>query len=197
MATATRDTGPQIHESAVVETPISIGVGTKIWHFCHIMGGARIGAGCVLGQNTYVAASVVIGNGCHIQNNVSLYDGVTLEDDVFVGPSCVLTNVRRPRAAVSRRDQFQPTLVGRGATLGANSTIVAGIRIGCWAFIGAGCVVLTDVPDYALVVGNPARTIGWVSRAGERLMFIDGVAHCPLTSEKYLMSADGLVAHAG
>ncbi len=193
MTTAFPEVPPQIHPSAFVEQPVALGSGTKIWHFCHIMPGARIGARCVLGQNTFVAGTVVIGNGCHVQNNVSLYDGVILADDVFVGPSCVFTNVRRPRASISRRGEFQQTIVGCGATLGANATIVAGVRIGCWAFIGAGCVVTSDVPDYSLVVGNPARAVGWVSRAGERLVFEDGIAHCPMTNERYVMDANGPV----
>jgi len=185
--------GTLIHPSAVIDSPATIGEGTRIWHFCHVMAGARIGARCVLGQNTFVAASVVIGDGCRIQNNVSLYDGVTLEEDVFVGPSCVFTNVRRPRASVSRRDEFDETLVSRGATLGANATVLAGVNIGRWAFVGAGSVVLTNVPDYALVVGNPARSIGWVSRAGERLLFHQGIAYCPRTNERYVLGADETV----
>jgi UDP-2-acetamido-3-amino-2,3-dideoxy-glucuronate N-acetyltransferase len=183
----------QIHETAVVDSPVWIGNGTKIWHFCHVMAGAHIGARCVLGQNTFVAGTVKVGNDCHIQNNVSLYDGVVLEDEVFLGPSCVFTNVRRPRSCISQRNCFVPTLVKRGATLGANSTIVAGVTIGLCAFIGAGCVVLASVPDYALVVGNPARTIGWVSRAGERLVFEGGIAFCARTHERYVL-CNGRVA---
>jgi UDP-2-acetamido-3-amino-2,3-dideoxy-glucuronate N-acetyltransferase len=173
-----------IHPSAVVEYPVTIGQNTKIWHFCHVMAGARIGANCMLAQNVYMAGTAVVGDGCRIQNNVSLYDGVALEDDVFLGPSCVFTNVRNPRANI-RPGQFEPTLVHRGATLGANCTIVAGCHIGSWAFVGAGCVVLRNVPDYALVVGNPARQIGWVSRQGARLDFKDGVARCPSTGNAY------------
>jgi UDP-2-acetamido-3-amino-2,3-dideoxy-glucuronate N-acetyltransferase len=193
MASASLDSSVEVHPSAVIELPVSIGKGTKVWHFCHITSGACIGERCVFGQNCFVAGTARIGDDCHIQNNVSLYDGVILQDEVFVGPSCVFTNVRRPRAAISRRGQYQQTLVQRGATLGANSTIVAGVTIGCWAFVGAGCVVLTDMPDYALVVGNPARTVGWVSRVGERLVFNDGVAHCPVTNDRYVLRADSTV----
>ena len=171
MTSTSFDASVKIHPSALIELPVTIGEGTKIWHFCHIMSGAYIGARCVLGQNCFVAGTVSIGDDCHIQNNVSLYDGVLLQDEVFVGPSCVFTNIRRPRAAVSRQGHFQQTRVQRGATLGANSTIVAGVTVGRWAFVGAGCVVLKDLPDYALVVGNPARPVGWVSRAGEPLVF--------------------------
>jgi UDP-2-acetamido-3-amino-2,3-dideoxy-glucuronate N-acetyltransferase len=178
----------QIHETAVVDPPIRIGEGTKIWHFCHVMAGARIGARCVLGQNAYVASTVEVGDDCHIQNNVSLYDGVILENDVFLGPSCVFTNVRRPRAHISQRDRFLTTLVKRGATIGANATILAGVTIGQHAFVGAGSVVLAAVPAHALVVGNPARSIGWVSRAGERLVFDNGVAFCPTTHERYSLA---------
>lgn len=194
MASKSFDSSVEIHPSALIELPVTLGEGTKIWHFCHVMSGALIGARCVLGQNCFVAGTVIIGDDCHIQNNVSLYDGVHLQDEVFVGPSCVFTNVRRPRAAVSRHGQFQQTTVQRGATLGANSTIVAGVTIGRWAFVGAGCVVLADIPDYALVVGNPARFVGWVSRAGERLVFANGVAHCPVTNDRYVVRANGKVA---
>jgi len=173
-----------IHPSAIVDLPVSIGARTKVWHFCHVMNGATLGTDCVLGQNVFIAGNVVIGNACRIQNNVSVYDGVTLEDEVFLGPSCVFTNVRNPRAQVRRRN-FEPTRVLRGATLGANCTVVAGCTIGRWAFIGAGSVVVKNVPDYALVVGNPARRIGWVSRHGARLNFIDSTARCPETDALY------------
>jgi UDP-2-acetamido-3-amino-2,3-dideoxy-glucuronate N-acetyltransferase len=159
------------HETAVIDTPCEIGEGTRIWHFCHIMPRAKIGANCVLGQNVFVASDVIIGNNVKIQNNVSLYTGVILEDDVFCGPSMVFTNVVNPRSHVSRKSEYQRTLVKRGATLGANSTIVCGTTIGKYAFVGAGAVVTRDVPDYALVVGVPARIVGWMCRCGMRLPF--------------------------
>jgi UDP-2-acetamido-3-amino-2,3-dideoxy-glucuronate N-acetyltransferase len=159
-----------IHPSAVVDAGATIGEDTRIWHFCHVSSGARIGAGCVLGQNVYVAGSVRIGDRCRIQNNVSLYDGVTLEDDVFVGPSVVFTNVKRPRALVSRRTEFQPTRVDRGSTLGANATIVCGVRVGVHGFVAAGAVVTRDVPPQAMVQGVPATQVGWVCRCGADLV---------------------------
>ena len=157
------------HPSAIIDQPCSIGACTKIWHFCHISAGARIGERCSFGQNVYVAGTVVIGNNVKVQNNVSIYDAVTLEDDVFCGPSMVFTNVVNPRSHVSRKDEYRKTLVKRGATLGANCTIVCGHTIGRYAFIGAGTVVIRDVPDYALVVGNPGRIAGWVCRCGVKL----------------------------
>jgi len=153
----------------------------------HISGGARIGRGCSFGQNVFVANDVRIGDNVRIQNNVSVYDAVTLEDDVFCGPSMVFTNVHNPRAAVARKHEYRPTLVRRGATLGANCTIVCGTTIGQHAFVGAGAVVSRDVPDYALVVGVPAKQIGWMSRHGERLAFVDGAATCPATGERYVL----------
>lgn len=187
MTTANRPSRTQIeiHASAVIDEPVVIGDGTKIWHFCHVMAGAQLGNDCVLGQNVFVASSVVVGNGCRIQNNVSLYDGVTLEDQVFVGPSCVFTNVRRPRASINQHNKYVRTLVKHGTTLGANATILAGVIIGDWAFIGAGSVVTTNVPRHAVVVGNPARLIEWVDRAGNRLCFSNGVARDPITNEQY------------
>ncbi len=161
--------GATIHETALVDDPCDIGTGTKIWHFSHVLGHSRIGRNCVLGQNVVAGPHVVIGDNCKIQNNVSVYKGVTLEDGVFCGPSCVFTNVTNPRAEIERKSEFKPTLVKRGATIGANATIVCGHTIGAYAFIGAGAVVTRDVPDYALMVGNPARRIGWMSRAGVRL----------------------------
>ena len=158
-----------IHESAFVDQPCEIGEGTKIWHFCHITKNARIGARCVLGQNVFIANDVVIGNNVKIQNNVSVYTGVELEDDVFCGPSCVFTNVINPRSQIVRHDKYQRTLVRRGATIGANATIVCGATIGRYAFIGAGAVVRGDVPDYALMLGVPADQKGWMSRHGHRL----------------------------
>jgi UDP-2-acetamido-3-amino-2,3-dideoxy-glucuronate N-acetyltransferase len=156
------------HPSAIIDRPASIGAGTKIWHFCHVMAGARIGARCMLGQNVFVAATAVIGDGCRIQNNVSIYDGVVLERDVFVGPSAVFTNVRNPRAEIRRdRAAFEPTLVRRGATIGANATIVCGVELGEYAFVAAGAVVTRDVAAHALVAGVPARNAGRACRCGE------------------------------
>jgi UDP-2-acetamido-3-amino-2,3-dideoxy-glucuronate N-acetyltransferase len=155
------------HPTAAIDRGARLGAGTKVWHFCHVMGGARIGDRCVLGQNVFVAASARIGNGCRIQNNVSLYDGVVLEDHVFVGPSAVFTNVRNPRADVDRRAAIEPTHVGRGVTIGANATIVCGVRIGDHAFVGAGAVVTRDVPSHAIVTGVPARRTGWICRCGD------------------------------
>jgi len=176
------------HPSAVIDEPCQIGKGTKIWHFCHVMAGAVIGERCVLGQNCFVGSRARLGNNCKIQNNVSLYDCVILEDDVFCGPSMVFTNVVNPRSHVSRKDEYKATLVRRGATIGANATIVCGITIGRYAFIGAGAVVTKDVPDYALVVGVPGRVVGWMSKYGDRLAFdADGVAKCPATGEVYKM----------
>ncbi len=171
-----------VHPSAIIDSDVQIGEGSKIWHFAHVLPGSRIGARCVLGQNTMVGPNVSLGDGCKLQNNVALYSGVTLEDDVFCGPSCVFTNVLTPRAFVERKNEFGPTLVKRGATIGANATIVCGHTIGAYAMIGAGAVVTKDVPDYALVVGNPARRIGWVSRTGERL---GPDLVCPRTGERY------------
>lgn len=157
------------HPSAVVDDGASIGAGTKLWHFVHVMPGARVGAGCVLGHGAFVGAGVHIGDGCRVQNHVSVYEGVTIEDDVFLGPSCVFTNVKTPRAFVSRKDQFAPTRVGRGASIGANATIVCGVTIGAYALIGAGAVVARDVAPHAIVVGVPAVWAGWACRCGERL----------------------------
>lgn len=177
-----------IHPSAVVDQPADIGEGSKIWHFCHVMAHTRIGKGCSLGQNVFVASKVIIGDNVKIQNNVSLYEGVVCEDDVFLGPSMVFTNVYNPRSAVNRKGEYLQTLVKRGATIGANATIVCGHTIGAFAFIGAGAVVVRDVPDYALVVGNPARQIGWMSEYGERLRFDSGtVAVCPGSGETYIL----------
>lgn len=159
----------QVHETAIVDDDAVIGEGTKIWHWVHVCRGAQIGRDCVLGQNVYIGPGVVIGDGCKIQNNVSIYAGVTLEDEVFVGPSAVFTNVKLPRAAVDRSDEFAPTLVRRGATIGANATIVCGVELGELSFVGAGSVVTRDVASRALVVGNPARTIGTVCACGEPL----------------------------
>lgn len=176
-----------IHPSAYVDEPCEIGAGTKIWHFCHVMAGARIGEDCILGQNVFVANDVVIGDNVKIQNNVSLYTGVELEDDVFCGPSCVFTNVINPRSQIVRHSLYQQTLVRRGATIGANATIVCGATIGRYAFIGAGAVVRGDAPDYALMLGVPARRAGWMSRHGYRLPApdADGVMVCPESGWRY------------
>ena len=176
------------HPSAIVDPGAEIGDGSKVWHFAHVCSGARIGAGCSLGQGVFVGNDVRIGRNVRIQNNVSVYDAVTLEDDVFCGPSMVFTNVMNPRAAVSRKDEYRPTLVKRGATLGANCTIVCGSTIGEFAFVGAGAVVTGDVPAYALMVGVPARRIGWMSAHGERLDLPargEGEAACPATGDRY------------
>lgn len=181
---------PHIHYTAVVDEGALVGEGTRIWHFCHVCAGARIGRDCSLGQNVYVGALARIGERVKIQNNVSVYDAVTLEDEVFCGPSVVFTNVYNPRAAVDRRHALRTTRVGRGATLGANSTVVCGLSIGQWAFVAAGAVVRRDVPDFALVVGVPARQVGWVSRHGQRLdLPLQGSAQaaCPDTGELYVL----------
>ncbi|HTT08215.1 MAG TPA: acyltransferase [Gammaproteobacteria bacterium] len=178
----------KVHPTAIVDEGAQIGQGTAIWHWVHVCGGARIGRDCMLGQGVFVGNHVVIGNNVRIQNSVSVYDNVTLEDDVFCGPSMVFTNVYNPRSFVSRKDEFRDTLVKRGATLGANCTVVCGVTIGEYAFIGAGAVVNRDVPDYSLVVGVPAKQIGWISRHGERLdlpLVGVGEAHCPRTREVY------------
>lgn len=182
-----------IHETAVIDTGAQVGANSKVWHFCHLMGGSVIGKDCSLGQNVFVASSVVLGNGCKIQNNVSLYEGVVCEEEVFLGPSCVFTNVKNPRSSVNRRSEYLSTHVGRGATIGANATIVCGLSLGAYCFVGAGAVVTRDVPDFALVVGNPAHRIGWMSRRGERLNFNDeGMAVCPLSNERYILQ-DGTI----
>jgi len=183
------------HASAVVDPGAQIGDGTKVWHFTHVCSGARIGAGCSLGQGVFVGNDVRIGRNVRIQNNVSVYDAVTLEDDVFCGPSMVFTNVMNPRAAVPRKDEYRPTHVKRGATLGANSTIVCGSTIGEYAFVGAGAVVTGDVPAHALVVGVPARRIGWMSAHGERLALPAsgrGEANCPASGARYRLDGETL-----
>jgi UDP-2-acetamido-3-amino-2,3-dideoxy-glucuronate N-acetyltransferase len=184
-----------VHPSAYVDEPCSIGAGTKIWHFCHVMAGAHIGERCILGQNVHIAPDVVIGNQVKIQNNVSVYTGVILEDDVFCGPSCVFTNVINPRSQIVRHDQFARTLVRRGATIGANATIVCGATIGQYAFLGAGAVVRGDVPDYALMLGVPARQHGWMSRHGHRLVRAeaDGTWRCPESGWRYREVAPGVL----
>ena len=185
------------HETAIVDDGASVGDGTHIWHWTHVSGGAAIGRGCSLGQNVFVGNSVRIGDNAKIQNNVSVYDDVTLEDDVFCGPSMVFTNVYNPRSHVSRKEEYRPTRVRRGATLGANCTIVCGIEIGEYAFVAAGAVVNRNVPDYALMAGVPARQIGWVSRHGERLdlpLTGSGEARCAGTGERYRLENGRLAA---
>lgn len=179
--------GVFIHPSAVVDDGAKLGDGTKIWHFCHIFKGATIGQDCKIGQNVVVHGSVVVGNNVKIQNNVSIYDGVMLEDDVFCGPSCVFTNIFNPRSAVNRNDPkfYRPTLVKKGATIGANATIVCGVTIGRFAFIGAGAVVTRDVDDYALVFGSPAKAHGWMCECGEKISSVRGKLCCPVCGAKY------------
>lgn len=184
------DDNQAVHPSAIVDVGAVLGEGTRVWHFSHVCGGARIGAACSLGQNVFVGNDVVIGDRVKIQNNVSVYDAVTLEDEVFCGPSMVFTNVYNPRAGFVRKNQYRRTLVRRGASIGANATIVCGVTVGAYAFIGAGAVVNRDVPDFALMAGVPARQIGWISRFGERLdlpLTGNGEAYCPHTGDAYLL----------
>ena len=181
------------HESAYLDDGAIVGLGTKIWHFCHVMKDARIGQRCVLGQNVNVDSGVVIGDNVKIQNNVSVYTGVTIEDDVFLGPSCVLTNVTNPRSQVNRHSLYERTMIRRGATVGANATIVCGITLGRYCFIAAGAVVSKDVPDYALIIGNPGRQKGWMSRHGHVLRNPDaqGIMVCPESGFRYQESPAG------
>jgi UDP-2-acetamido-3-amino-2,3-dideoxy-glucuronate N-acetyltransferase len=180
---------PYIHPTAIVDAGADIGEDTKVWHFVHVSTGARIGKRCVLGQNVFVAGSVRIGDGVKIQNNVSLYDGVEIESDVFLGPSCVFTNVNEPRAFLERKHEYRPTKVRRGASIGANATVVCGHEIGEFSFVAAGAVVTRDVPPYALFAGVPARRMGWVSRAGRRLSG-EGLVRCPDTGEVYRIEGE-------
>ena len=182
------------HETAIIDEGCTIGEGTRIWHFSHVMSGCAIGTNCNIGQNVVISPGVILGNNVKVQNNVSVYTGVICDDDVFLGPSCVFTNVTNPRSAVNRKSQYAKTRVGKGATIGANATIVCGHDIGAYAFIGAGAVVTKNVPDYALLVGNPARQLGWMSEFGHRLHFDkEGVAECPESHDKYLLR-DGKVS---
>lgn len=182
-----------VHDTAIVDDGASIGNDTKIWHFCHVMSGTVIGDGCSLGQNVFTANKVVLGNNVKVQNNVSIYKGVVCEDDVFLGPSMVFTNVINPRSHVSRKHEYKQTIVKQGASIGANATIVCGVTIGRFAFIGAGTVVTKDVPDYGLVVGNPGRLDGWMSEYGERLHFSMGQATCSATGDQYQLK-QGIVS---
>lgn len=178
-----------IHETAVIDNGAQIGSGTKIWHFCHVMGTAQIGENCVLGQNVFVGNKAILGNNVKVQNNVSVYEGVVCEDDVFLGPSMVFTNVVNPRSAVNRKEEFKKTIVKRGATIGANTTIVCGITLGEYCFIGAGAVITKDVKPFSLMAGVPARQKGWVSRSGAILG--DDLV-CPETGEKYILADEFL-----
>lgn len=184
-----------VHPSSIIDEPCTIGKGSRIWHFCHIMSGAIIGEGCVLGQNVMVGNNVIIGNNVKIQNNVSIYSGVELEDDVFCGPSCVFTNVINPRSQIPRQSEFQPTLIRRGATIGANATILCGITIGRYAFIAAGSVVRTSVTDYALIAGVPGIQKGWMSRHGYRLQATSeaNIMVCPTSGWHYQEVEPGIV----
>lgn len=183
-----------VHPTSIVDDGSIIGEGTKIWHFSHIMSPSNIGMNCNIGQNVVISPGVVLGNNVKVQNNVSIYTGVTCDDDVFLGPSCVFTNVINPRSAINRKSQYMQTHVGKGASIGANATIVCGHNIGAYAFIGAGAVVTKEVPSYALFVGNPARQIGWMSEYGHRLHFsADAIAKCPESGESYQL-ADNLVS---
>lgn len=202
-ATVIMEPNITVHPSAIIDEGAQIGEGTRIWHFAHVCAGARIGAGCSLGQGVFVGNRVRIGNQVKIQNQVSVYDGVTLEDEVFCGPSMVFTNVINPRAAVERKSEYRPTLVRRGATLGANCTVVCGVTIGAYAFVAAGAVVNRDVPDHAMVAGVPARQMGWMSRNGQRLDLPLQLpagqdtlsAVCPAEGDHYVLDARGVRAH--
>lgn len=183
-----------VHESSYVDDNVSIGDQTKIWHFNHILNNTIIGKNCSFGQNCVVGPNVTIGNGVKVQNNISIYDGVTIEDDVFLGPSMVFTNVINPRSFIVRKEVFKKTLLKKGCTIGANATIVCGNTIGTYAFVGAGAVVIKDIPDFALVVGNPSKQIGWVSKAGHKLSFNEqNVATCPEGKDQYKLHSSGVV----
>jgi UDP-2-acetamido-3-amino-2,3-dideoxy-glucuronate N-acetyltransferase len=182
------------HETAILDEGCDIGAGTKIWHFSHIMSHSRLGKNCNIGQNVVISPEVVLGDNCKVQNNVSIYTGVTCDQDVFLGPSMVFTNVLNPRSAINRRGQYSKTHVGRGASIGANSTIICGNDIGEYAFIGAGAVITKNVKPYSMVVGNPAKQIGWISRNGERLIFDEeGLARCPESKDWYELKEDRVV----
>ncbi len=187
-APAAGDSRAFVHESSYVDDGAAIGDGTRIWHFSHVLRDARVGQNCNIGQNVMIGAAVVVGDRCKIQNNVSVYENVTLEDGVFCGPSCVFTNVINPRAEIERKDELRPTRVGRGASIGANATIVCGNDVGRYSFIAAGAVVTSSVPDHAMIVGVPGRQVGWVSQAGHRL---DDNLVCPVTGDRYRQRSDG------
>jgi len=192
---------PFIHATAIVDPGARIGAGAKVWHFCHVMGGAEVGEGCSLGQNVFVARGVVLGRNCKVQNNVSLYEGVVLEDDVFCGPSMVFTNVVNPRSHVIRKSEYRPTLVKKGATLGANCTVICGHTVGRYAFVGAGSVVTKDVPDHALVVGVPGRRVGWMCACGVRLPSAgapgSGALACGACGARYAEAKSGAKSERG
>ena len=183
-----------IHHTAVIDSGAIIGKGTRIWHFCHLMPRSKVGEGCILGQNVFIDNDVEVGNRVKIQNNVSLYNGVRIEDDVFLGPSAVFTNVINPRSFIERKSEFKKTIIRKGATIGANSTIVCGVEVGTYAFIGAGSVLTKNVKSFALVYGNPAQQRGWVSKSGYRLVFNEnGEANCPQTGERYRLVGEDVV----
>jgi len=182
-----------VHESSYVDEPCEIGRGTKIWHFSHVMQNAKIGENCNIGQNVVISPNVVIGNNVKIQNNVSVYTGVICEDDVFLGPSCVFTNVINPRAFIERKNEYKKTIVKKGASIGANATIVCGHNIGSYAFVGAGAVVTKDVPDYALVIGTPAKVVGYVCKCGNKLEKINNIYKCSICSKEYIFANENLI----
>ncbi|HSU28769.1 MAG TPA: DapH/DapD/GlmU-related protein [Chitinophagaceae bacterium] len=183
-----------IHPTSIIDEGAQIGAGTKIWHFCHLMPGAKVGMNCIIGQNVFVDNNVVLGNGVKVQNNVSIYNGVTVADDVFIGPSVVFTNVINPRSFIERKNEFKPTQIRKGASLGANCTILCGIEIGEYAMIGAGAVVINSIPAYASVAGNPAKSIGWISQSGMKLEFDNKErAKCSTTGQEYQLK-NGLVS---
>jgi UDP-2-acetamido-3-amino-2,3-dideoxy-glucuronate N-acetyltransferase len=184
-----------VHESSYIDEPCEIGAGTKIWHFSHIMSNSKIGQNCNIGQNVVISPGVTLGNGVKIQNNVSIYTGVICEDDVFLGPSCVFTNVINPRSFIERKDEYKTTLIKKGATIGANATIICGNTIGKYALIGAGAVITKNVPDYALMTGNPAKLTGYICQCGQRLEFIAGQAQCPACADLYIFSEESGVKH--
>ena len=181
-----------IHKTSVVDSPCDIGDGTKIWHFSHIMVNSKLGTNCNLGQNVVISPNVILGNNVKVQNNVSIYTGVICEDDVFIGPSCVFTNVLNPRSAIVRNKNYSSTIIRKGASIGANATIICGNEIGCYAFVGAGSVITKPVKPYALVVGNPGKQIGWISEYGHNLVFENNLATCPESFKKYILKNDNV-----